>query len=79
MMIPYEGVGAFCAFLTVCGGIFHFAVIRPLENSIAELKKEIEQLRKDRERMHLLEIKITEVEQRVRSNQHRITALEAKS
>lgn len=75
-MISMELITAFCAILSLCGVIFKYAVIRPLETSIDALKLEIVELRRDRERLHLLEVQLAEINQRVRSNQHRIDKLE---
>lgn len=75
-MISLELIVAFCTVLSLCGVIFKYAVIMPLENSINALKQEIAELRRDRERLHLLEVQLAEINQRVRSNQHRIDKLE---
>lgn len=68
--------------LALCGGIFQFAVIRPLENAIASLNKSIDRLDKTlvsyETRLRLVEQQVVEINQRVRSNQHRIDALEEK-
>ena len=66
------------ALLVAGGGIFNFAVIRPLERSIESLGKEIAELRKDRERVHQLEIQIAELILRIKSTEHRLLDVEGK-
>ena len=77
-----EIIGIAIAALGLCGAIFKFAVIRPLENTITNLTDTVNRLRDALkyydDRLRSLEIHIAELEQRVRSNQHRLDSLEAK-
>lgn len=76
-----ELIGTICAVLTVSGIIFKYAIVKPFENKIDDLSKLISELRSDLKfhdtRVRNLEISVAELEQRVRSNQHRIDSLEA--
>ena len=57
-------------------GIFSVAILRPLNNSIVELRdatKELRaEMRESEERRHQQDIKIAEIDQRARSAHHRI-------
>lgn len=79
-LIDYEIITVLCGVVTIAGIIFKYAVLRPLENSIAELNKAVDRLRGTfqiyDDRLRLCEIQIAELNQRVRSNQHRLDALE---
>ena len=61
------------------GGLFSFAVLRPLNNAIVKLEQMIEELRADmrrnEERWHTMSVKIAEVDQRARSAHHRLDDL----
>jgi len=58
------------------GGLFSFAVLRPLNNSIVRFEKTIDELRSDmrriEERWHTMSIKIAELDQSTRSAHHRL-------
>lgn len=79
--IIFASVGVVITVLGFCGGIFQYAVIRPIENKLSDLtninKSILNALNRQNDRIHAIELKITEIEQRARSNQHRIEALEA--
>ena len=70
-----EQAAQFTVVVVALGGIFKYAVIRPLQNSINDLKDEISELRKDRERIHFVEVTLAELKQSVRSAHHRIDEL----
>jgi hypothetical protein len=57
-------------------GIFSVAILRPLNNSIVELRDATKALRaemhENEERRHQQDIKIAEIDQRARSAHHRI-------
>ena len=57
-------------------GIFSVAILRPLNNSIVELRDATKELRaemhENEERRHQQDIKIVEVDQRAKSAHHRI-------
>lgn len=79
-MIQAEVIGALCAIITLCGVLFKYAVLRPLETSIGNLNEAVDRLRETfrlyEDRLRLCEVQIAELNQRVRSNQHRLDALE---
>ena len=58
------------------GAVFSFAILRPLNNSIVKLELMIDELREDirrnEERRHEMEIKLAEIDQRARSAHHRL-------
>ena len=58
------------------GGVFSFFILRPLNSTITDLHKAVNELRNDlracEERRHMMEIKLTEIDQRARSAHHRI-------
>jgi len=62
--------------LGLLGGLFHFAVLRPLYNAITRFERAIEELREDirrnEERWHAMSVKIAEIDQRARSAHHRL-------
>ncbi len=79
-MIEAEVIVALCTIITVCGAIFKYAVLRPLETSIGNLNAAVDRLRGSfrlyEDRLRLCEVQIAELNQRVRSNQHRIDSVE---
>ena len=58
------------------GAVFSFAILRPLNNAIVKLELMIGELRDDmrrnEERRHEMEIKLAEIDQRARSAHHRM-------
>ena len=66
--------------LTFLGAVFSYFILRPLYSAISELRTTIrelrEEVRKNEERRHALEIKLTEVDQSSRSAHHRIDTLQ---
>jgi hypothetical protein len=71
---PYTGV------LIVIWYVFRYSILRPLNTSIELLSEAIKELRKEikenEERRHDMEIKITEIDARAKSAQHRLDNLE---
>ena len=65
--------------LGLLGGLFHFAVLRPLYNAITRFEKAIEELREDirrnEEKWNVISVKLAELDQRARSAHHRIDDL----
>ena len=65
--------------LGFAGGVFSFAVLRPLNKAIIELQCAAKDLRADirasEERRHELELKVAEIDQRARSAHHRLDDL----
>lgn len=66
--------------LTFLGAVFSYFILRPLYSAISELRATIrelrEEVRKNEERRHALEIKLAEVDQSSRSAHHRIDTLQ---
>lgn len=64
------------------GGVFSWIVLRPLNNAIENLNKAVGELRMElltaEGRRHDLELKVAEIDQRAKSNTHRINTLERK-
>jgi hypothetical protein len=64
------------------GGVFSFVILRPLNMAIDNLNKAIMELRTElmtaEERMHELEVKVAETDQRARSAHHRLDAINSK-
>lgn len=62
--------------LGFCGGVFSYFILRPLNNSIVELRAAVKELRSElrtgEERRHNLEIKIAEVDQRAKAAHNRL-------
>lgn len=62
------------------GGVFSWLVLRPLNNAIENLNKAVGELRMElltaEGRRHDLELKVAEIEQRAKSNTHRLNRLE---
>lgn len=62
------------------GGVFSWVVLRPLNNAIENLNKAVGELRMEiltaEGRRHDLELKVAEIEQRAKSNTHRLNRLE---
>lgn len=62
------------------GGVFSWVVLRPLNNAIENLDKAVGELRMEllaaEGRRHDLELKMAEIEQRAKSNTHRLNRLE---
>ena len=62
--------------LGFCGGAFSFFILRPLNNSIVELRVAVKELRSDlragEERRQQLEIKIAEIDQRAKAAHNRL-------
>lgn len=73
-------LGQIAAVLTVIGGIFSYAVIRPLNESIRALKDTVDEMREEikegREQRHVLEVQLAKIDSSVRSAHHRINDLE---
>lgn len=77
-----EIVTAGVAAMGVCGTIFYYAVLRPLENAIEELRGLIGDMRRDlqadEEKRHLLDVRLAKVESSAASAHHRIDTLEGR-
>jgi predicted nucleic acid-binding Zn-ribbon protein len=62
------------------GGVFSWVILRPLNSAIENLNKAVKELRMElltaENRRHELELKVAEVEQRSKSNTHRLNRLE---
>ena len=62
------------------GGVFSWVILRPLNSAIENLNKAVKELRMElltaEGRRHELELKVAEVEQRSKSNTHRLNRLE---
>lgn len=75
-------LGQIAAVLTVIGGIFSYAVIRPLNESIRALKDTVDEMREEikegREQRQGLEVQLAKIDSSVRSAYHRIDALEGR-
>ena len=71
-----NGMAAATVVLGFIWGIFSVAILRPLNNSIIELRdatKELRtEMRENEERRHLQDIKIAKIDQRARSAHRRI-------
>lgn len=76
-------LAAWTVVLGFMGGVFHFAVLKPLNKAIENLDKAIGELRMDlltaEDRRHEMELKLVEVDQRARSAHHRIDRLEGRT
>lgn len=76
-------LGQIAAVLTVIGGIFSYAVIRPLNESIRALKDTVDEMREEikegREQRQGLEVQLAKIDSSVRSAHHRIDALEGRA
>jgi len=61
------------------GGLFHFAVLRPLNNTILELKMTLDELRQDmkraEERWNAITVKLEGVDHIARAAHHRLDSL----
>lgn len=61
------------------GGVFSWAVLRPLNNAIENLNKAVSELRMElltaEDRRHQMELHLVEVDQRARSAHHRVDDL----
>lgn len=66
--------------LGFAGGVFSWVILRPLNSAVENLNKAIKELREElstaERRRHELELKVAEVEQRAKSNTHRLDKLE---
>ena len=75
-------LGQIAAVLTVIGGIFSYAVIRPLNESIRALKDTVDEMREEikegREQRQGLEVQLAKIDSSVRSAHHRIGDLEGR-
>lgn len=82
MMEYIHAADSLTGVLAFLGGVIFFVVLRPLNDTLVELKKSIEDLRNDlrycEERRHALEIKLAEVDQRARALHERVDRLEGK-
>lgn len=62
------------------GGVFSWIILRPLNSAIENLNKAVKELRMElltaENRRHELELKVAEIEQRSKSNTHRLNRLE---
>jgi predicted nucleic acid-binding Zn-ribbon protein len=69
--------------LGFAGGVFSWIILRPLNSAIENLNKAVKELRMElltaENRRHELELKVAEVEQRSKSNTHRLNRLEGVS
>lgn len=76
-------LGQIAAVLTMIGGIFSYAVIRPLNESIRALKDTVDEMREEikegREQRQGLEVQLAKIDSSVRSAHHRIDALEGRA
>jgi hypothetical protein len=76
-------LAAWTVVLGFMGGVFHFAVLKPLNKAIENLDKAIGELRMDlltaEDRRHELELKVVEIDQRARAAHHRIDRLEGRN
>ncbi|MBO6304692.1 MAG: hypothetical protein J6M62_06425 [Selenomonadaceae bacterium] len=76
VMLGLEELEHIAVILGLLGGLFHFAVLRPLYNAITKFELAIEELRGDirrnEERWHVLSVKLAELDQRAKSAHHRI-------
>ena len=75
-------LGQIAAVLTVIGGIFSYAVIRPLNESIRALKDTVDEMREEikegREQRQGLEVQLAKIDSSVRLAHHRIDDLEGR-
>ena len=64
------------AVASAIGAVFHFAVLRPLDNSINRIEKMLDKFEeradKEEDARHQIEVKIAEIDQRARSAHARI-------
>lgn len=71
--------GQLAAILGIVGALFHFAVLRPLNITMQELKHSIDELRADlrqsREELHRMQLKLVEVEKSARAAHHRLNGI----
>ena len=76
-------IAQIAAIAAVVGAAFSFAVLRPLNASIKDLQKAIDEMRAEMKesgkQRQELEVHLAEVDQSVRSAHHRIDALEGRS
>lgn len=76
-------LAAWTVVLGFMGGVFHFAILKPLNKAIENLDKAIGELRMDlltaEDRRHELELKVVEIDQRARAAHHRLDRLEGKA
>ena len=72
----WETMGQIVAVASAFGAVFHFAVLRPLDNSISRIEKMLDKFeeRADRAEMerHHMDVKIAEIDQRARSAHARL-------
>jgi hypothetical protein len=63
-------------------GVFSYVILKPLNKAISKLDTAINELRMDlltaEDRRHELEVKVAEIDQRARSNTHRLDRLEGR-
>ena len=75
-------LGQIAAVLTVIGGVFSYAVIRPLNESIRALKDTVDEMREEikegREQRQGLEVQLAKLDSSGRSAHHRIDDLEGR-
>jgi hypothetical protein len=83
MAMDVNILAAWTVVLGFMGGVFHFAVLKPLNKAIENLDKAIGELRMDlltaEDRRHELELKVVEIDQRARAAHHRIDRLEGRN
>ena len=76
-------IAQIAAIAAVVGAAFSFAVLRPLNASIKDLQKAIDEMRAEMKesgtQRQELEVHLAEVDQSVRSAHHRIDALEGRA
>ena len=74
-----ETLGQVVAVASAMGAAFHFAVLRPLDNSISRIEKMLDKFeeRADREEKarHKIEVQLAEIDQRARSAHARLDEL----
>ncbi len=77
-----ELVAAGVSVMGLCGTIFYYAVLRPLESAIEDLRGLINDIRHDlqadEEKRHLMDVRLAKVESSAASAHHRIDTLEGR-
>lgn len=79
-METIKDIAPACVVLGVVWGVFQYVILRPLNSAIDSLKEAIKELRQEikagEEHRHEMEVKITEIDARAKSAQHRLDNLE---
>jgi hypothetical protein len=83
--MPVEWIHIAASMTVILGfvaGVFSYVILRPLNKAISKLDTAINELRMDlltaEDRRHELEVKVAEIDQRARSNTHRLDRLEGR-